>query len=709
MLSRTAISGHGPVAVAESLERMFHSVRHTRATPRTQHRIGVHDRADDHARVPAHLRSLIRARGLGRAAVAGVLLASAAACAAPATAVADRVAVPQGMPGFEMPTPREQARVPERRARRASLPASASSAVVPESCPPEAEGAVCGHVVVPFDRADPGAGTIPIAFELYPHSGPGPAESATMFNFGGPGVSTTALRGVAPFFVGPALERHDVLLVDDRGRGRSGAIDCPDYQHGAGPSLLAMVAGCAEQLGPHAVHYSTAEIAHDNEAVRAALGYEAVDFVATSYGGVDAAAYATRFGSRLRSIVLSGPWGEPFFEPFDLAAVRVRHLVERVGLLCERSRSCGRSAQQAVAEAAWLVRRVRRAPVEGTALDAAGESHDVTVDAGSVLGILDAVDFFLTPGEIPAAAEALRHGDAVPLLRLAADADFPIPGDSGDPAFFSQGANAATGCVEQPWPWSPDASLPVRQAQWAGAVSAAADQPFAPFSAEEVMFSLLGGADFCLPWPATGSRPHVEPGARYPKVPTLVLSGELDFDAAMQRKVAALYPRAKLVTFTGTGHTPMEWSQCARDLAVGFLQTRRLGDTRCASDSTFDYPVVASFPRLAHQSAPAAGTHGNRAGRSARRVARVATDTTLDALKRSLLSFSENGPGLRGGTRHTDYAEAFTTTLNGAQCPRTSPSAARCTGPSTADRSTPTSRSKAPAATTAHCTCRAAG
>jgi hypothetical protein len=34
MLSRTAISGHGPVAVAESLERMFHSVRHTRALRR---------------------------------------------------------------------------------------------------------------------------------------------------------------------------------------------------------------------------------------------------------------------------------------------------------------------------------------------------------------------------------------------------------------------------------------------------------------------------------------------------------------------------------------------------------------------------------------------------------------------------------------------------------------------------------------------------
>ena len=47
-------------------------------------------------------------------------------------------------------------------------------------------------------------------------------------------------------------------------------------------------------------------------------------------------------------------------------------------------------------------------------------------------------------------------------------------------------------------------------------------------------------------------------------MPTLVLIGELDFDARLQRETAALYPGATLVTLTGTGHTPLEWNQCAR-------------------------------------------------------------------------------------------------------------------------------------------------
>ena len=95
----------------------------------------------------------------------------------------------------------------------------------------------------------------------------------------------------------------------------------------------------------------------------------------------------------------------------------------------------------------------------------------MTIDPGFLLvHILDTGGLFLTPGEIPAAAEALRRGDTAPLLRLAAEGDFEIPGDLGDPSFDSAGAFSATFCVDQPWPWSPNASLTQRQAQWNMAV-----------------------------------------------------------------------------------------------------------------------------------------------------------------------------------------------------------------------------------------------
>ena len=552
------------------------------------------------------------------------------------------------------------------RARAAALPAGASRAAVIDACPPEAEGAVCGHVDVPLDRARPAAGSIPLAFELYGHTAPGPAESAIMVNFGGPGASTTALRFVPPFWFGPALARHDLLLVDNRGTGRSGAIDCADYQHGTGPSLLDAVGACARQLGASATDYSSADVALDNDTVRAALGYEKVDFVGTSYGGIDAAAYATRFGRHLRSVLLDSPVGDPLSDPFVRAGDGVRRTVSRVGQICRHSASCGRSSGQALDAVDSLTRRLRAAPLTGNALDANGESHDVTIDPTYLLvHILDAGDFFLTPGEVPAAADALRRGEARPLLRLAAEGDFPIQGDNGDPAEFSQGASSATFCLDQPWPWSPNAPLATRQAQWTGAVARADDAPFAPFTADEIMPSIFGGADVCLPWPKTSTRPPVEPGARYPRVPTLAIAGGYDLLGKVA-ETAALFPDSKVVTITGAAHNTFRWSQCARDLAGTFLVTLKPGDTSCASQPTFDYPGVRSFPRRARRSPAAMAIAGNRASSRNRRVAHVAVNAALDALKRSFPSAGD-GPGLRGGSFHTDYDDTWTTTLTGVR------------------------------------------
>ena len=553
---------------------------------------------------------------------------------------------------------------------RAVLPSTASEAVVTDPCPPDADGAVCGHIDAPLDRSDPGAGTTPVYFELYTHADPGPAESAILVNFGGPGVSTTWLRFAPPFWFGDALAKHDLLLIDDRGRGGSAAIDCPDLQHGTAP-LIEATQLCANQLGATTGDYSTAEIAADDDALRAALGYDAVDFVGTSYGGVDAAAYATRFPDHLRSILLDAPEGEPGFDPFARAEGGVQRNVSRIGLLCARSPACGRTSDDAIAAVRRLVRRVRSAPVAGTGLDADGGSHDVTIDPTYLLvHVIDNVGDpnilnFYTSSEIPAAGDALARGDAVPLLRLAAEGDFPIPGDSGDPSEFSQGANTATQCVDLPWPWSPAASLAERQAQWAAAVNAAPASAFAPFRPDEIMFSVYGGADFCLGWPGTGTHPPVEAGARYPKVPTLVLQGELDA-LPLVPETAALYPKSKLVTVTGAGHNTFRWGPCGGRLAAHFLNELKPGDTSCAKRSQLNYGGIASFPKLASDAAPADAIDGNQAPRATLRVAHVAADAVIDALKRSFLSSGE-GPGLRGGTFHTEYTEVFRTTLTGAR------------------------------------------
>ena len=48
---------------------------------------------------------------------------------------------------------------------------------------------------------------------------------------GGPGYSTTGTGTSYAAMYGPLLRRHNLLLVDQRGTGRSAALECPALQN----------------------------------------------------------------------------------------------------------------------------------------------------------------------------------------------------------------------------------------------------------------------------------------------------------------------------------------------------------------------------------------------------------------------------------------------------------------------------------------------
>src|SRR5215469_7561238 len=110
--------------------------------------------------------------------------------------------------------------------QQAQRRATASTAITWMACSPEAQdlGAMCGTLPVPLDRRHPKEKKINIYFEVYLHTNPGPPESAILFNNGGPGLGTTVLRADALALLGQNVDAHDVLLIDDRGRGLSAPI-----------------------------------------------------------------------------------------------------------------------------------------------------------------------------------------------------------------------------------------------------------------------------------------------------------------------------------------------------------------------------------------------------------------------------------------------------------------------------------------------------
>jgi pimeloyl-ACP methyl ester carboxylesterase len=199
-------------------------------------------------------------------------------------------------------------------------------------------------------------------------------------NFGGPGPATSGERNSALYVFGSNLDTHDLLLTDDRGRGFSGTIDCEELQHGIGP-LHQEIADCAAQLGNAASRYGTGDIAQDNDAVRAALGYDKVDYHGGSYGGADVTAYATRFGEHLRSLVLDAPYGTPGLNQFMFERDRTSAEPRMITLDCSRSPNCSPDHPFPLLELDGLIWTVRLSPVEGDAYDANGNAQIDFFDA----------------------------------------------------------------------------------------------------------------------------------------------------------------------------------------------------------------------------------------------------------------------------------------------------------------------------------------
>jgi pimeloyl-ACP methyl ester carboxylesterase len=558
----------------------------------------------------------------------------------------------------------------------ARLPASVTSDVAQIACAQEAAdlGAVCGYVKVPLDRTHAIQGIIPIYFELYLHAGPGSAESAILANFGGPGDTTTGHRSDVLALFGQNLDAHDVLLIDDRGRGFSGTLgvtNCLEAQHGTIPWDQAL-ARCAVELGDTASRYGSGDVARDTEAVRAALGYDKVDYFGLSYGGTDVSAYATRFGEHLRSIVLDSPSGAPYLEEFAFEHSRIQADPRVVRLDCARSPNCSADHTDPIAELDSLVRTLRYLPVEGDAYDANGNLTHVRVDEKALLNFVihkPGMNFIIGTGEILAAAESLQRGDSGPLLRLGAEGSGPmIGGDDGDPTSFSAAAQFATSCVDhrQAWDWS--ASIPERKEQYADAVANLPADYFAPFSksvATGRLFSWFGRD--CLFWQRpTPSSPAVPQDATYPHVSTLVLSGDLDHTVPLEEtnQVAALFPDSIFLPVAGAGHGSVFWSDCAARLASEFIETLHVGDATCTRTPQTIWPAVGRFPLLARDARPAeVNSRGsNQIGVAERKVVTVAVATAVDALQRSQLG-DGYGVGLRAGTFQTNFDPVWTTTL----------------------------------------------
>ena len=129
---------------------------------------------------------------------------------------------------------------------------------------------------------------------------------------GGPGMAATTFYST----VAPAFERihrdRDIVLLDQRGTGRSNALNCDlnddllAAETDAG--IVAEAQRCLKQVSTHAdgAYYTTSIAVQDLDRTRAALGYDRINLYGGSYGTRVAQHYLRRFPAHARSVILDG-------------------------------------------------------------------------------------------------------------------------------------------------------------------------------------------------------------------------------------------------------------------------------------------------------------------------------------------------------------------------------------------------------------------
>lgn len=508
-----------------------------------------------------------------------------------------------------------------------------------------APGMRCGTVTVPLDRTHPSSGTIDIAYAVVPRTDTSrPALGTIVTNPGGPGQATiaSAFYWVKP--LAPLRRRRDLLVIDARGTGQSGAIACPSLS-GQDPLSLGkadLARLCGADLGPRAGLYGSAAVADDMDAVRAALHLDKLDLWGDSYGTFLMPVYAARHPEHVRSIVLDGafpttadPWGRD-----------VLHGLRRViGLVCRRSHRC--SGARVLRRIGRLSQRLRHHPVTFMAHTPAGvvpltagerELADVTYGGGDprVYGLL------------PAAVDAALHHDVAPLERLVTVSRIgEVTQQFIEPTSFSLGAGDATECHDYARPYDLADTPAHRRAQYRSGLSTLGAGAFSPFSAKAWLGTEIDAGPKCLDWPADPTAGSPLQGRALPDVPVLVQSGELDTDTPVEqgRLAAAQFAHPTIGVVANAGHTP-DLSRCGVAMAIDFVQRLRTDADRCRHAGR--PPVVVGRPALHAAQLPSPRIH---AAAPVRRAVSVALATITDVREYAGYSGLTGAiDALRGGT-----------------------------------------------------------
>jgi pimeloyl-ACP methyl ester carboxylesterase len=232
--------------------------------------------------------------------------------------------------------------------------------------------AQCGRLSVPEDPSKPDGRRIELFVARVSAISLNKAPDPLFLIAGGPGTSAVDLytSSAAPF--DRVRRLRDIILVDQRGTGRSNRLDC-DYGNRdlfadveeikVGPENIK----CRDELSKTSDlrQYTTSIAVKDLDTVRAALGYQRINIYGSSYGTRVAQHYARRYPQSTRTLILDGVIN-PEIVLGPGIALDAEHALERILGRCSGDAHCAKAFADPMADYRALRSRLATAPERAT-------------------------------------------------------------------------------------------------------------------------------------------------------------------------------------------------------------------------------------------------------------------------------------------------------------------------------------------------------
>jgi pimeloyl-ACP methyl ester carboxylesterase len=237
--------------------------------------------------------------------------------------------------------------------------------------------AECGTFKVPENPDVPAGRQIELFIARVPAISLNKAPDPLFLIAGGPGTSAVDLYTSSAVPFDRVRRDRDIILVDQRGTGRSHRLDCEYSKEDLLDLRENVEVGpenrkCRDQLAKNSDlrQYTTSVAVRDLDAVRVALGYQRINLYGGSYGTRVAQHYARRFPKSTRTLILDGVVN-PEIVLGPTIAIDAERALERILKRCAADTACAKAFADPFADYHTLRTRLAAKPAHAVVSDAA--------------------------------------------------------------------------------------------------------------------------------------------------------------------------------------------------------------------------------------------------------------------------------------------------------------------------------------------------